>query len=273
MLDYSTFLIDLDGVVFSGDSLCEGAGDFVRWLEANRRKYLFLTNSSAAGQAQVAEKLRRLGIGVDADRVIGAGEAAVLSIARRFPGAAVYLVGEPAMVQLLVQHGLTLANETPSKASVVLCCLDRAFDYAKLAGAVAAIRGGAAFITANRDPLLPVGPGRMAPGCGAIAAAIEAATGVTPEVVGKPQPTLFIEALRKLGSPASDTLMIGDNLNIDVLGAHRAGLSTLLVLSGVSTLSDLAFASVAPDHIYPHLGSACADLQVSGALRPELNNT
>jgi ribonucleotide monophosphatase NagD (HAD superfamily) len=113
----------------------------------------------------------------------------------------------------------------------------------------------------------------MAPGCGAIAAAIEAATGVSPEVVGKPQPTLFIEAIRKLGSSASDTLMIGDNLNIDVLGAHRAGLSTLLVLSGVSTLSDLAFAPVAPDHIYPHLGSACADLQASGALRHELNNT
>lgn len=261
VFNYSTYLIDLDGVVYTGDSLCEGAREFVQWLDARDKKYLFLTNSSAAGQVQVADKLRRLGIGIDTDRVIGAGEAAVRSIARRFPGAGVYLVGEPAMAQLLLKHGLTLANETPGQARVVLCCLDRAFDYAKLAGAVTAIRGGALFITANRDPLLPVGPGRLMPGCGAIAAAIEAASGVTPEVVGKPEPTLFVEALRKLGSLPADAVMIGDNLNIDVRGGHSAGMATLLVLSGVGKRADLPTAAIAPDHVYAHLGALLADLQ------------
>src|SRR5450830_1707195 len=112
MFKYSTFLIDLDGVVFVGDRLCEGAREFVQWLDSQNKKYLFLTNGSAASQVQVSEKLTRLGISIGADRVIGAGEAAVRSIARRFPGASVYLVGEPAMGKLLVKHGLTLANET-----------------------------------------------------------------------------------------------------------------------------------------------------------------
>jgi len=264
MLDYSTFLIDLDGVVFRGNQLCPGAREFVQWLDSKGKKYLFLTNGSAASQAQVSDKLTRLGIATDCDQVLGAGEAAVRNIARRFPGGRVYLVGELAMQELLLQHGLSLVNESSQSADVVLCCLDRAFDYAKLTGAVQALRGGAAFIAANRDALLPV-DGSFLPGCGALVSAIEASSGIAPEVIGKPQTTLFLEAIRKLRSTPQDTVMIGDNLEIDVLGGKRAGAQTILLLSGVSKFSDLANAIVTPDHVYQNLATLLAHLGAVGS--------
>jgi HAD superfamily hydrolase (TIGR01457 family) len=252
MRDYSAFLIDLDGVVYRGNSLCRGAREFVLWLQENRKSFLFLTNSSAASQAQVSAKLAQLGIVTAADRVLGAGEAAVRNIARRFPGGSAYLVGEPAIHALLLQHGLRVVNGSSERADVVLCCLDRGFDYGKLAGAVSAVRGGAAFLAANRDPLLPVADGVL-PGCGAIVAAIEASSGVQAETVGKPEPMLFTEAMALLDAAPEQTLMIGDNLGIDILGGRRAGADAALVLSGISTASQLEQAAVAPNHVFQDL--------------------
>lgn len=261
MRDYSAFLIDLDGVVYRGNSLCRGARDFVLWLEQNEKRFLFLTNSSAASQSQVSAKLAQLGIVAGPDRVLGAGEAAVRNVARRFPGANTYLVGEPSMHALLLQHGLRIVNGTDQRADVVLCCLDRNFDYARLAGAVKAVRDGAAFVAANRDPLLPVADDVL-PGCGAMVSAIEASSGVAAEVVGKPQPMLFTEAMALLNAAPEQTLMIGDNLGIDVLGGRRAGADAALVLSGISAAADLEQASIAPNYVFQDLG------ELLEALRP-----
>jgi HAD superfamily hydrolase (TIGR01457 family) len=252
MRDYSAFLIDLDGVVYRGNMLCRGAREFVEWLEAHRKKYLFLTNSSAASQSQVRAKLVELGIDAAPGRVLGAGEAAVRHLARRLPGGNTYLVGEPSMRALLLEHGLRVAGDGDVRVDAVLCCLDRAFDYDKLAAAVRAVRAGAVFLAANRDPLLPVAGGVL-PGCGALVAAIEAASGVTAEVVGKPQPLLFAEAMAVLGAVPEDTLMIGDNLGIDVLGGRRAGADAALVLSGISTAADVPQAPAAPTHVFEDL--------------------
>jgi HAD superfamily hydrolase (TIGR01457 family) len=260
MLPYTTYLIDLDGVIYRGNELLPGAKEFIAWLKANNKKFLFLTNNSFASETQVLEKLIGLGIVTDTSHLLSAGEAAVQNIARRFPGALVYLVGEQPLNDLLRQYQLQVADVDSLQADVVLVGLDRHFDYKKLTGAVLAVRAGAHFITINRDPLLPV-EGGFLPGCGTMAAAIEAGCGVTPEVVGKPEPLLLQEAMRIFGSNPSETVMIGDSLTVDIQGGKAAGTHTLLVLSGNTSREDVAHSSIKPDYIYQDVAALLADLK------------
>ncbi len=255
----TTFLIDLDGVVYRGDELVPGAKEFITWLNANQKKYLFLTNNSFASESQVIAKLARLGIPSDGSHVLGAGQAAVKYIAHRFPGARVYVIGEQPLFDLVHEHKLELANADATKTDVVLVGLDRSFDYKKLTEAVLAVRAGAAFVAINRDPLLPIAGGFVA-GCGTMVGAIEAGSAVTPEVVGKPQPKLLQEAMLLLGSGPAETVMIGDGLEIDILAGARAGTHTLLVFSGKDTPISLAKSSIKPDYVYDNLAAVMKEI-------------
>ncbi|GAC1379534.1 MAG: 5' nucleotidase NucF [Ktedonobacteraceae bacterium] len=260
MLPYTTYLIDLDGVIYRGNELLPGAKEFVVWLQTHDKKFLFLTNNSFASATQVLEKLTHLGISTDTTHLLGAGQAAVQSIARRFPHAIIYLIGEQPLKDLLHAHQLQVADTGTYKADVVLVGLDRQFDYKKLTDAVLAIRAGAHFITINRDALLPVAGGFL-PGCGTMAAAIEAGSGITPEVVGKPEPTLLEEAMRMLKSTPDETVMIGDGLAVDILGGKAAGTHTLLVLSGKDSREEAMQSSIKPDHIYQDIAAVVAELE------------
>lgn len=260
MLPFTTYLIDLDGVIYRGNALLPGAKTFIDWLDEHHKKYLFLTNNSFASEEQILEKLKNLGIFTDTQHMLSAGEAAVQHIARSFPNASVYLVGEQPMLDLLHAYNLNVAPLDAPGADVVLVGLDRHFDYTKLTGAVRAVRAGAAFIAINRDPLLPI-VGGLIPGCGAMVAAIEASSDRSPEVVGKPQPLLLQEAMHMLHSQPDETVMIGDSLDVDIAGGKAAGTHTLLVLSGRSSRSDLQTFPIKPDYVYPDIAAVVAELE------------
>ncbi len=272
IVQLTTYLIDLDGVIYRGEALLPGAQAFVNWLNRNHKKYLFLTNNSFASEAQIVSKLTRLGIVTDRSHVLGAAQAAVNMIAHRFPGAHVYIIGEAPLFDLVRAHNLPIVNinhdkaqiahPTSHKADVVLVGLDRTFDYNKLTEAVLAVRAGATFITINRDSLLPVEHSFLA-GCGTIAAAIEAGSGSTPEVVGKPQPMLLQEALRLLGSQPEETVMIGDGLETDILAGKAAGTQTLLLLSGKDSRESLKKTTLQPDYVYENLVSVMKEIESS----------
>jgi HAD superfamily hydrolase (TIGR01457 family) len=271
---YTTYLIDLDGVIYRGETLLPGAQAFVEWLEKTHKKYLFLTNNSFASEVQVIAKLARLGITTNASHVLGAGQAAVKNIARRFPNGTVYVVGEQPLMEMVRSYDLHIyeQEQQPSKApanpeaptshlaEAVLVGLDRTFDYKKLTGAVTAIRGGAAFVAINRDPLLPI-EGDVIPGCGAMVAAIEAASSTKPEVIGKPQPALLQEAMRTLDSQPDETVMVGDGLDTDIAGGLAAKTHTLLVLSGKDSRKDLETSPFKPEHIYENIAAMMQDVQ------------
>jgi len=259
MLPYTTYLIDLDGVIYRGNELLPGAKEFVSWLETNHKKYLFLTNNSFATAAQIQAKLKRLGIISDDAHLLTAGQAAVQNIARRLPQGLVYVVGEQPLVDLVKSYGLTPANIDAREADAVLVGLDRDFDYAILTCAMNVVRSGALFITINRDPVLPIAGGFI-PGCGALAAAIEVASGVRPEVVGKPEPMLLQEAMHMLSSQPDETVMIGDGLQVDILAGQNAGTHTLLVLSGSTSKAEQEKSSIKPDHIYDDLADLMREL-------------
>ncbi len=259
MLPYTTYLIDLDGVVYRGNELLPGALDFVNWLTTYEKKYLFLTNNSFATGEQVLAKLARMGITTDTSHLLTAGQAAVQNIARRIPGGSVYVVGEQPLMDLVQAQGLSVVPSESAEADAVLVGLDRYFDYQKMANAADAIRAGALFVTINRDPVLPVAGGFL-PGCGSLAAAIECASGASPEIVGKPEPMLLLEAMQLLNSRPDETVMVGDGLAIDILAGQNAGTHTLLVLSGSSSRADVERSTLKPDHIYLDLADVMKSL-------------
>ncbi len=259
MLPYTTYLIDLDGVMYRGNELLHGAKEFISWLESNHKKYLFLTNNSFATGIQIRSKLEHLGVVTDNTHLLTAGQAAVQNIARRIPHGVVYVVGEQPLIDLVESYGLKAASTDTQEADAVLVGLDRHFDYAVMTRAMKAVRSGALFVTINRDPVLPIAGGFI-PGCGALAAAIETASGVTPEVVGKPEPMLLQEAMHMLNSKPGETVMIGDGLQVDILAGHNAGTHTLLVLSGSSSRADLEKSSTKPDHVYEDLADLMKEL-------------
>jgi HAD superfamily hydrolase (TIGR01457 family) len=259
LADLTTYLIDLDGVIYRGEELIPGAQAFVRWLNERQKKYLFLTNNSFASESQVVEKLQRLGIPTNTSHVLGAAQAAVKLIAHRFPRAHVYTIGEAPLFDLVRAHDLKVANDNPMIADVVLVGLDRSFDFKKLTEAVMAVRRGATFIAINRDPMLPIAGGYIA-GTGTMVAAIEAGSGVPPEVIGKPKPTLLQEAMLLLESQPQQTVMIGDNINVDILAGQAAGTQTLLVFSGNDTSASLAKATIKPTYVYEDLAAVMGDM-------------
>ena len=259
MLPYTTYLIDLDGVIYRGNDLLQGAKEFISWLETHHKKYLFLTNNSFATGTQIRAKLERLGIATDNAHLLTAGQAAVQNIARRLPQGVVYVVGEQPLVELVESNGLKAASTDANEADAVLVGLDRDFDYSVMTCAMNVVRSGALFVTINRDPVLPIAGGFI-PGCGALAAAIETASGVTPEVVGKPEPMLLQEAMHILGSQPGETVMIGDGLQVDILAGLNARTHTLLLLSGSSSREDLEKSPIKPDHVYENLADLMKEL-------------
>jgi HAD superfamily hydrolase (TIGR01457 family) len=259
--DLTTYLVDLDGVIYRGESLIPGAREFVNWLDTNHKKYLFLTNNSFASETQVIEKLKRLDITTTPEHVLGAAQATVQIIAQRYPGASVFVVGEQPLIDLVEAHHLKIANSDWQSADIILVGLDRYLDFQKITDATLAIRKGAKFIAINRDPLLPIAGGKLIAGCGTMVAAIEAGSETRPEVIGKPEPGLLREALAQLHSQATESIMIGDNLGVDIKAGIAAGTHTMLVFSGKDTPESLATSNIKPDFIYENVAALMRDIE------------
>jgi 4-nitrophenyl phosphatase len=250
-------LIDLDGVVYTGREPIPGSAGFV--AEARRRglKFLLVTNNSTASPESVAERLHGMGIDVGPQEVLTSAQAAAAYVrAHARAGASVRIIGEAGLRQAAAEEGLRLADDGELGVEWVIAGLDRDFDYAKLTCATRAILAGARFVATNADALLPVEGGQVIPGAGSIVAAIQTATAVVPIVVGKPEPGLFEHGLHRLGDLLPEQVaMIGDRLDTDVVGGQRAGLRTILVLSGVTSAAEARASSSRPDAIAPDLAA------------------
>jgi len=190
------------------------------------------------------EKLEKFGVLIDSPIIVTSALAAAYALKRRWPmGGVVYIVGEIGLRKALQDNGFNSDNED---ALAVVAGLDRNLTYNTLKIASRLIRQGAAFYGTNPDKTFPT-PEGLAPGAGTILAALEAASGIAPIVIGKPSPILFESALEKLQTRPQETLVIGDRLDTDILGGKRAGMRTALVLSGVSSQEDLANWHPKPD--------------------------
>jgi 4-nitrophenyl phosphatase len=248
-------LIDLDGVVYTGHEPIPGAAEFL--AEARRRglAFLLVTNNSTTSPELVAERLRGMRIDVTPQEVLTSAQAAAAYVrSRTARGTRVQIVGEAGLRQAAEAEGLQIVENGHGPAEWVIAGLDRAFTYEKLTSATRAIMAGAQFVATNADALLPIEGGQVIPGAGSIVAAIQTATNRVPTVVGKPAAGLFEHGVRRLGGLRPDQVtMIGDRVDTDVVGGQRAGLRTILVLSGVTTPAEATQANPQPDAVTPDL--------------------
>lgn len=249
---FGGYVLDLDGTVYLGDSLLPGAKEVLHELREAGRPVLFLSNNPLRTRADYAAKLTRLGIPTGEDDVINSSYVLVRHLTRTAAQARLLVIGEPSVKREMEAAGLTLTDE-PAEADIVVACFDRTFDYDKLQRAFDAIRAGARFIATNGDPYCPV-PGGGLPDCGAIIAAIEAATGHrVEEVMGKPSPIMADVILARLALTPASVLITGDRLETDIALARTAGMASALVLTGATDAAGLAASSIRPDYVLTSL--------------------
>lgn len=246
-------LIDLDGTLFHGGRMIPGADRLISALRQAAVPFLFVTNNSSRTAASVAAHLRGMGIEAKPEEVCTSSLAAARYIAEESPEATVAVLGEEGLVQACSEAGLIQVTESPQ---YVVQGIDRSFTYESLARASRWIREGAKFVLTNPDVMLPSDDGVM-PGAGTIGAAIEAASGVTPVVIGKPESHLITYATSLLGIKPGNAVVVGDNMLTDISAGVKAGCRTVLVLTGLTTWDNLehyqTLTGVKPDEI-------CADL-------------
>ncbi|EXX89856.1 HAD family hydrolase [Paenibacillus darwinianus] len=257
-------LIDLDGTLYHGDRMIDGADRLIALLRRLGRPYRFVTNNSSATPEAVAARLKRMGIPAVPEDVCTSAQAAAAYIAESKPDAQVFVIGEEGLLKAVSDAGLLRVEE---QADFVLQGIDRQFTYLKAAQAVRLIQEGARFIMTNPDLLLPSDAG-LIPGAGSIGAMLRAASGAEPVVIGKPSAVLMDFALKRLGRRASETIVVGDNLATDIAAGASAGCETALVLTGLTNNANYealrAAAGVSPDRTHRDLHGLMAELSGAG---------
>lgn len=226
--------MDMDGVLYRGDHPLPGAVDALDTLRSRGARVAFLTNNASRHREALAARLSRLGFPCERDDVWGSACIAALHLSRHAPEARVFLVGTAGMRREMEEAGVVV-TPTHEGATHVVAGLDMTVTYEKLSHAHYAICNGAAFIATNLDATFPDGPTTTTPGGGALVAALTTSTGVTPRVIGKPEPTGLSLIAAAWGVSADDMAMVGDRLDTDIAAANAFGCLSVLVLTGVST--------------------------------------
>lgn len=229
LADARGVVLDLDGCVWNGREVTPGAREAIAAIRRSGRGVAFLTNNSRATGRDIHGRLVALGIEADAPRVLTPLEILGEFIRERYGPSRVLVIGAEEMAEVIRGAGHeVLPLDRYREAAVVAVGNDFDLTYARLTAAARAVAGGAALVTPNVDPRLPIEGGEFLPGCGAIVEAVAVAGGRRPEIVGKPEPPLFRIALARLGLSPGQAVMVGDSLESDIRGARRVGMRTVL---------------------------------------------
>jgi len=254
------FVFDMDGVLYRGNQALPGVKETLDALALREKRVMLATNNSMSTPASYVTKLSGMGLDVPAEEILTAGLATRDYLLEHVaPDVRIFVIGMPALSEQLFGGTTFEAVSADEAADVVVAGLDLAFDYTKLAAATTAIHRGARFIATNADATLPV-EGGLAPGAGSIVAAIAVASGQLPTVIGKPETPLLVQSLHRMDVSAADAVMIGDRLDTDILAGHRAGMLTVLVLTGVSQRNEIAHSEARPDIVVTDLHALVAGL-------------
>lgn len=251
------FLIDMDGVIYRGNQLIPDAVDFINNLLKNEIPFLFLTNNSQRTRRDVATRLGRMGMAVEERHIFTCAMATARFLASQKPGGTAYVIGEGGLLSALHTNGYSIVDQDPD---YVVVGEGRTLSFEVVERAVQMVMGGARLIATNPDANCPCAGG-IRPGCGAIVAMIETATGQKAFSVGKPSPVMMRAARKELGLDAQATTMIGDTMETDILGGVQMGYRTALVLTGSTRREDIPRFAFRPDVIV----NSIADIQPDGS--------
>lgn len=250
---------DMDGVLWRGMQPLPGLNALFDFFHRENMPFVLATNNSRKTPADYIHKLAGMGVhGLRPHHIITSGTATARYLRREYAaGARLFVVGGDGLKQILAQAGFALVEED---AEVVVCGLDFDLTYSKMRGAALQIRRGADFIGTNPDSSFP-SPAGLAPGAGSILALLEAASGISATIIGKPERAMFESALHQLGARPAETLMIGDRIGTDIQGAQALGIKTALVMTGVETEASLRASVIQPDAVFAGLPELLAALE------------
>ncbi len=257
------YLIDMDGVIYRGHELIPGADRFVRQLLARDIPFRFLTNNSQRTRRDMAAKLAHMGVEVGEEHIFTCGIATARFLAQQKPSGTAFVIGEGGLLTALHLNGYAIVDHDPD---YVVVGEGRTFNLELVETAVRMIEGGAKLIATNLDPNCPT-PTGLRPGCGAMTAMLETATGVKAFSVGKPSPIMMRAARKEIGLQTEETTIIGDTMETDILGGVQLGFHTILTLSGGTRPEDLPRYAYRPDVVVPSVAEL-ADLLERGERRP-----
>ncbi len=249
------FICDMDGVIYHGNQLLPGVGDFVSWLQREGKKFLFLTNSSERSPKELHQKLARLGLDVSPEHFYTSALATGIFLHKQHPGGSAFVIGEAGLINAVYEAGLTMNSVNPD---YVIIGESASYTYEALVKAVNLVRRGARLIGTNPDLTGPVENG-IVPATGALVAPVELATGSKAYYIGKPNPLMMRHALKLLNSPREDTVIIGDRMDTDIVAGIESEIQTILVLSGVTTTQEqINRHAYRPSLVLEGVGEICA---------------
>jgi NagD protein len=245
-----SFVVDMDGVIYHGHRILPGVTEFLGKLRAGGHPFLFLTNNSQWTPRDLRHRLAGLGIDVEETAFHTSALATAEFLRQQSSGTTAYVIGGAGLTNALYDVGVTFTERDPE---YVVIGDTRSYDYEKVERAVRFVAAGAKFIATNLDVTGPSEEG-IQPACGALVAPIESATGRKPYFIGKPNPLMMRTALRKLGAHSSESFMVGDRMDTDIIAGLEAGMRTILVLSGVSSRATVERFPYRPTFIHDGVG-------------------
>ena len=246
--DITLFLLDMDGTVNLGYDPIDGAKEFLCTLKEQGKNFIFLTNNSSKSASDYVEKMRSLGFPCESENVFTSGMAAGMFLEENKKGSKVYVCGTKSLKNELKNYDVQL-SETGEDADTVLLGYDTELDYKKIRTVCDLLDGGADYYATNIDMVCPIEGGRYLPDCGSFADMFEQAVKRRPRFLGKPDRTMIDIIAKAQGVPYENIAMVGDRIYTDVKTGINAGVTSVLVLSGETTLEDYKKSDVKPDYI------------------------
>ncbi len=231
ILEKKGFICDMDGVIYHGNKILPGVMEFVNWMIASDKKFVFLTNSPERTPHELSMKLERMGLSVSADHFYTSAMATAEFLHSQAPGCTAYVIGEAALSKAMYDQKIYMNDINPD---YVVIGETRTYCFEKIEKAIELVGRGAKLIGANPDTVGVTEQGIM-PATGALVAPIEIATGKKAYFVGKPNPLMLRHGLRKIGCHSEDIAFIGDRMDTDIIAGIESNVDTVLVLSGVTT--------------------------------------
>ena len=244
------FISDMDGVVYHGNRLLPGAAEFVDWLYRNNKNFLFLTNSSERSPKELQQKLARMGLDVSEDHFYTSALATAKFLSHQKPECSAYIIGATGLANALYDANITINDVDPD---YVIIGETTSYNYEMITKATQLVAKGARLIATNPDMTGPSENGIM-PACKALTAPIELVTGKQAYSIGKPNPLMMRTALKILGVHSEDAVMIGDRMDTDIIVGMESGLTTALVLTGVTSREELPDYPYMPNIVLEGLG-------------------
>jgi NagD protein len=239
------FISDMDGVIYHGNHLLPGVIEFVNWLKAENKQFLFLTNSSERTPKELQQKLERLGLDVDESHFYTSAMATASFLSSQCPNGSVYVIGDAGLTKAMYDAGFSMNDSNPD---YVVFGETRSYNFEKLEQAIRLVLKGAKLVGTNPDLTGPTERG-IVPSTRALIAPIELATNRQAYFIGKPNPLIMRHALKKIGCKREDTVIIGDRMDTDIIAGIESEIETLLVLSGVTSPEDIKKFPYKPDYI------------------------